>query len=261
MGLERVLRAVDGLEWPEGEMPSFAVVVVDNLPDGRARDVVERLRGFFRWPLHFVEEPERGISQARNRAVAEALALGAEFVAFVDDDDVPKPDWLWWLWKRQRETGADLVFGMWQEILPPDADWLMRVWAAERRRSSGKTSSRATFGRAATRNVLIRSDLIQRLRRIRGEAFHRQYSQSGGEDTEMFQRCMQDGAMCASCPESVVYVEVTGRFRDRIRREYRYGFTHVRVIQEVDGKQYGLLDVTFDIVVLAASLVLWPTPA
>ncbi|GIW57022.1 MAG: glycosyl transferase family A [Nitrospiraceae bacterium] len=235
-GLERVLRAVDGLEWPEGEMPSFAVVVVDNLPDGRARDVVERLRGFFRWPLHFVEEPERGISQARNRAVAEALALGAEFVAFVDDDDVPKPDWLWWLWKRQRETGADLVFGGWVLVLRPDASPLARAFKERQDRSAIAADKFGLPGRAATRNVLIGRRVLERLNARDGIVFSPKFDACGGEDTEMFYRALASGSRCISCNESIVEVSVPGGFVWILRRQFRYGYAHVHIMKNLGRK-------------------------
>ncbi len=225
-GLERVLGAVDGLVWPEGEMPSFAVVVVDNLPDGRARDVVERLRPAFRWPLHFVEEPERGISQARNRAVAEALSLGAESVAFIDDDDVPRPDWLWWLWQRQRETGADLVFGGWK---PPDPDgvpWYLR--RLKYFREQARTGPSETGG---TGNVLLSAAPLRALGR-EGEVFRTAFGSLGGEDTDLFRRIEARGGRTAWCPESVVRacwdaerLSLTGMLRLAYRRGYGKALT------------------------------------
>ncbi len=44
------------------------------------------------WPVEYVAEPERGIARARNRAVAACADV--DFVAFIDDDEVPEPDWL-----------------------------------------------------------------------------------------------------------------------------------------------------------------------
>ncbi len=49
------------------------LVVVDNRPDGRARAVCDSWRDRLPVALRFVEEPEPGISFARNRALAAAL--------------------------------------------------------------------------------------------------------------------------------------------------------------------------------------------
>ncbi|GIW57023.1 MAG: hypothetical protein KatS3mg082_3427 [Nitrospiraceae bacterium] len=225
-GLERVLRAVDGLEWPEGEMPSFAVVVVDNLPDGRARDVVERLRPSFRWPLHFVEEPEPGWTVARNRAVAEALALGAEFVAFVDDDDLPRPDWLWWLWERQRETGADIVFGGREGIFEadrrPDGTRIQTVEL----RSVGALGFPEEAGDG---NVMYKAHVFDVLYQVDGSWYTEEFRKSGGADTHLFARAVRSGLRWAAEPRARVVVAVPDSLRGEFRRMYRYGFSRTRL--------------------------------
>src|SRR5690348_7228962 len=89
------------------EIPSFCEVfiqVVDNAPDGRACAIVERHKASLPVPIYFSGEPERGISFSRNRVIAEALARGADLIAFVDDDDTPRPDWLATLTAIQSKT-------------------------------------------------------------------------------------------------------------------------------------------------------------
>ena len=83
-------------------------VVVDNRPDGRAEEICNESRAHLPCRLYFAEERKRGISFARNRAISTALAYGADLIAFIDDDDRPRPDWLAHLVDRQRATGADL---------------------------------------------------------------------------------------------------------------------------------------------------------
>src|SRR5690606_5741127 len=106
--LEAVDRALRAAPPRDAEL---ALVVVDNRPDGRAAAVCDALGANLPCPLRFAEERERGVSFARNRAVSVALAAGAELICFLDDDDIPDPDWLARLVARQRETGAELVFG------------------------------------------------------------------------------------------------------------------------------------------------------
>ena len=54
---------------------------------------------------------EPGIVSARNRAMRLALATRPEFLAFIDDDEVPEADWLANLLQRIEETGADFANG------------------------------------------------------------------------------------------------------------------------------------------------------
>ncbi len=98
------------------------VVVVDNRPNPGTRDLCEAARAGLPIGLHYAEEPQPGLTYARNRAVAVAVERGADFVAFIDDDDQPQPDWLLRLLEQQAATGADLVFGSW--VLDPHMpDW------------------------------------------------------------------------------------------------------------------------------------------
>lgn len=210
-------------------MPPFSVLVVDNLPDGRARAVVERHRAEFRWPLHFVEEPERGIAQARNRAVTEAMALGAEWIAFIDDDDLPRPDWLWWLVRRQQETGASVVFGGFRfEIdgeLPPRVARLRTVrrllnWQPEeiRVRADGVPSP------VGTGNVLLNISSLEYLRLADGHVFDPEMP--GGSGLDVFIRLIKRGESYALCRESIVdlhWMVDRWTIRGLMKRYFRIG--------------------------------------
>src|SRR6185312_6646060 len=74
-------------------------------------DLCEKLAASYRWPLHAVIEEQRGIAQARNRLVAEALKSNAQFLAMIDDDEWPEPGWIREFLKAQRITGADVLQG------------------------------------------------------------------------------------------------------------------------------------------------------
>jgi O-antigen biosynthesis protein len=71
---------------------SFEVIVVDNHPQS---GVTSRLKRQFeaadRPELRWLEEPERGLSRARNRGI---LAARGAVIVTTDDDVVAPPDWL-----------------------------------------------------------------------------------------------------------------------------------------------------------------------
>jgi glycosyltransferase involved in cell wall biosynthesis len=80
------------------------VVVVDGSTDGTAA----ALRGLsFPFPLHIVEQPNRGQASARNRGASEA---SGEIILFLDDDMIAQPDLLE-QHARSQEEGADAVTG------------------------------------------------------------------------------------------------------------------------------------------------------
>ncbi len=182
---------------------SVGLVVVDNCPDGQARAVCERAAPGLPLPLRFAEEPREGLSLARNRAVAEALAWGARLVAFLDDDDAPRPDWLLHLVAAQERTGAELVFGTWalspELRLPPHLARL-RYFQPVRLES---VNAFGLPGWAGTYNVLLGRPLLEALA-ARGPVFRPEFVAAGGEDTDLFVRARRAGFRFATAPASVV---------------------------------------------------------
>ena len=109
-GLERLLLALEKLE----TSAHVSVLVADNDAEGReglALCETLRTRGY-RWPLTCIVAEERGIAQARNALVEHVLAEGrADFVAMLDDDEWPDPQWLEAFLRVQQQTGADALHG------------------------------------------------------------------------------------------------------------------------------------------------------
>jgi succinoglycan biosynthesis protein ExoM len=201
--LARVLAVMEHIELHQLPPADVLLVVVDNRADGRARAICREHEPRLPIELRFVEEPRPGISFARNRATVEALAWGADFVAFLDDDDVPRPDWLWQLLRRQRETGADLVFGFW--CLPTDLrlpGWLRHT----RYFRPPEPEDRNRFGLpgwAGTYNVLVTRAVLDALAQDSGP-FRPEFAHCGGEDSDLFIRAKAAGFRHACAHESVV---------------------------------------------------------
>lgn len=85
--LERALESFTQLHIPEGA--TWEVLVVDNASTDATPDSIARFRD--RLPLRSALEPTLGLSHARNRAVAEARG---EYLIWIDDDAVPRAEWL-----------------------------------------------------------------------------------------------------------------------------------------------------------------------
>src|SRR3546814_11946320 len=69
-GLGRLLDGLAALEQSGALEP--IVVIVDNSADSQARVPVAAAAERFPWPLHYVAEPRRGITFARNAALGYA---------------------------------------------------------------------------------------------------------------------------------------------------------------------------------------------
>ena len=69
----------------------ISIVVVDNDREESARETVAAAARTLLIPLSYDVETDQNLSLARNRSVRNATG---EYVAFIDDDEVPAPRWL-----------------------------------------------------------------------------------------------------------------------------------------------------------------------
>ena len=108
--LERLLTALERLETDA----RVSVVVADNDAENHeGYDLCQALQAHgFRWPLEAVIVEQRGIAQVRNALVGRALTdPQAQFMAMLDDDEWPSPQWLECFLRVQEQTGADALQG------------------------------------------------------------------------------------------------------------------------------------------------------
>lgn len=217
-GLTQSLRGVAALEVTGLEVH---VVVVDNDPAGSARATVDGLRDEVPHPIRYVIEERRGIPFGRNRAVREARGLGADLLAFVDDDEVPTPRWLAELVACRDAHGADAVMGpVLPEFEAPPPAWVVQGRFFERDRRP--TGTPMTFG--TTSNVLVGMDVFG----DEETPFAEWLGLTGGDDTHFFHRALLAGRRIVWCDEAPVVETVPPSRVDArwlVRRRYRVGNT------------------------------------
>src|SRR6266540_6484865 len=117
--LTALLQALCHLDLEGLDPGRLRVVVLDNDAAASAEPVVRRFRASLPGELRYRVEPRRGYPFARNAALQEAGPV--DFVAFIDDDEVPEPRWLAELARVQRSSGAAIVTGPVLPMLPPTA--------------------------------------------------------------------------------------------------------------------------------------------
>ncbi len=198
-GLARLLRALSALDAASGHAGIVPdVVVVDNDAGRSAAPVCDALRAAMPWPLHYVHEPRPGIAFARNAAVRDALARGAEAVAFVDDDEVPEPAWLSHLITVQRQYGADIVFGpVVRRFDGHVPEWVTRGRFFERPRYA----TGARVAAAGAGNVLVCAGVFRGMPRL----FDERIGLGSGEDEEFFTRAGRTGYTLVWSDEAIVH--------------------------------------------------------
>lgn len=87
---------------------TLELVVVDNDQIPSAQATTQALAAEAPFPVVYVHEPEPGVANARNAAMAAAQG---EFIAFLDDDEEAPAGWLAALLAAQAKYDADVVFG------------------------------------------------------------------------------------------------------------------------------------------------------
>ena len=169
------------------------VIVADNDDTPSAKDRVQAAAVEHGLTLAYLHAPARNISVARNACLAVARA---DWLAFIDDDEVAAPDWLAELLACATAEGADAVFGPAVAIYPPDAP----RWISGNDFLSNHPVRRD--GRVETGHSC--NALIRRAALPPGLTFRPDLGQTGGEDTEFFFRLGRSGAALAICPTALV---------------------------------------------------------
>lgn len=193
------------------------VIVSDNDHEPSARGYVEDVAPRLPVPVVYLHSPASNISIARNACLEAATA---DFIAFIDDDELSSRDWLQKL--LAAASDADVVLGPVRAVYGPAAPkWLARGDF----HSTAPVYVRGRIETGYTCNALIRrSPLVEGLR------FDPALGRTGGEDTTFFYRLHDLGAVIAEAPDAIVYEPVPPErermswlFRRRLRAGHTYG--------------------------------------
>lgn len=187
---------------------TISIVVTDNDRMQSACAVVSRAAETMSIPMLYVVEPDQNIAKARNKAV---LSSSGDFIAFIDDDELPPPDWLLTSLRACLSHEADGVLGPVRPLFehrPPT--WLLKGRFCER--IEHPTGHVLAWRETRTGNVLFRRALIETM----AEPFSPIYG-NGGEDQDFFKRLIEGGASFVWCNEAAVLEIVPP---DRCRRRY-----------------------------------------
>jgi succinoglycan biosynthesis protein ExoM len=231
--LERLLISLRRIRIEGLNSSEIAVMIVDNYPDGQARKVYECVSTQFPIEMVFVEETRRGRPFARNRAIEESLRRNASFIAFIDDDDLPEPDWILRLLEKQRETQADIVCGAMRHNIKGDwPEWVKNspIFSVSKKKFETKYSIPRGIG---TFNVLIDCRLLANLKSA-GPVFNPEFASCGGEDTDFFIRARRKGATFALAENSIIirsFEDDRLKLNGMLRHAFNLGFYNMKLMK------------------------------
>lgn len=184
---------------------TFSIAVADNDPEGSARPIVDSVAAASSVPMDYLVEPRRSISHARNRSLEPARG---EYVAFIDDDEFPPPDWLATMLRALRQQAVSGVFGPVRPAYDPAApDWVKKAGFYER--PEHPTGYRMPWQECRTGNVLIERRILNGLDPV----FRAEFG-GGASDMDLFRRLMEAGHVFSWCQEGALHEVVPlGRCR------------------------------------------------
>ena len=174
------------------------VVVADNTATGEMRRMILKAATDHSLDLLYVSAPADNISIARNACLEAARA---DWVAFLDDDEVPSPAWLKAMLDEAGRGRWDVVVGPVKAVYGNETpSWIRQgdfnsttpVWVR------GKIST------AYTGNVLFRREFADRL----GLRFRPELGKCGGEDEDFFSRFSDAGGRIGFARDAVVFEPV-----------------------------------------------------
>jgi GT2 family glycosyltransferase len=225
--LRHLLVAISQLQFRKVNRPDVEVIVVDN-DASRSAEPICRLADY-PWTIHYVCEPRRGIARVRNRAIAEAQR--ATFLAFIDDDEAPAPQWLDELLWAQSHYHADVVSGAVLPAFSPEVSrWIKSGGFFDR----PVHPTGGVVDLCSTNNVLIRRGTLRSVPR-----FEEKFDLTGGEDTHYFLRVRRLGFRMVASQEAVVYESISeGRANITwiLRRAYQSGNSWALCERDLDSR-------------------------
>ena len=253
-GLSRALAGIAKQKLACREV-SLRVIVIDNDEAGSAAATCERLRAEYPWPIEYVIEEKLGIAFARNRALE--LGKTDDFIAFLDDDEVPSETWISELLSVQQRYSADVVFGPALPFFPePVPQWVREGHCFSKPRE--KTGAVCPTG--STQNVLFSTWIL----RDTGFRFDEKLALCGSEDYDFFLRVSRAGWRLVWANEAVVtewYPRTRANLSWFLKRHFRYGSTEIslRAVNSFPAKALEAVAALARIVVgLTCSLVFFP---
>jgi len=178
---------------------TYSVVVVDNDDRQSARAVVADFVAGSPLQVVYCFESRQNIALARNRSLADA---SGDYIAFIDDDEFPVPEWLQRMLKTCEEYQAAGVLG---PVRPhfdePPPRWIISGRFCER--PEHPTGRVMDWEESRTGNVLFQKRILEEV----PQAFNPEFG-NGGEDKDFFMRMTQRGHVFRWCNEGIAYETV-----------------------------------------------------
>jgi len=184
----------------------WEVLVVDNNSTDHTHEVVEEYSRRYPGRFRYVSELQQGLSYARNSGIRNSRS---KVLAFVDDDAIAEPDWLWnltsALWEGECAGAGGQIVPFWTKPIP---GWLStddpRTFGAFGRFEPGTGAgplTRPPYGS----NMAFRREVFQKYGVFRADLGRSGSNLLGREDVEFGNRLLAAGERLRYEPCAVIH--------------------------------------------------------
>ena len=193
-------------------------LIIDNGSSDATPEVLAGHRWPAGWRVRVVREDRLGLSNARNRAVAEA---GGEYVIFMDDDETADPDWLC-AFERLIDARTPDAFGGRIRVLFEDErpSWLTDellgfIGEVNRAESITRLVSADTFFFGG--NFGFRRAVVEHVGGFDTQFGRKGSVNIGGEEVDFYNRLLSAGLQVWWTPDAVIHHRVQAA---KLKRSY-----------------------------------------
>lgn len=177
---------------------TYSIVVTDNDHLRSAEAVVKGFATTSAIPVRYCVEPQQNIAQTRNKAIEKA---SGDFIAFIDDDELPTKRWLLTLFETCNKFNADGVLGPVKPYFEEETPkWVVKGKFYER--PTYATGFVIDWRKGRTGNVLLKRLIFEGLEQPFSPKFR------WAEDQDFFRRMIANGYTFIWCDEAVAFEAV-----------------------------------------------------
>lgn len=191
--LEQALRSIEKIEIPESTI--ITLLVCDNTPAADSQKQIEDLIEGMPMQCYYLQEPRKGFSFVRNKILDGAIQKDADFLTFIDDDEVVTKNWLAHMLNCINLNHAHVVRGSIEFLLPEHANEFAKIYFRKISAPSGTLSTTAFTGNSMIDLSFVRKNNLK---------FDQRFNLSGGEDVFFFETMYRLGAKIVWCQEALV---------------------------------------------------------
>lgn len=194
--LFNTLKSLESLVVPDNA--SLRVIIADNDTRDHIRRRIDAFSEGFPYAIEYIHAPSKNISIARNACLEFSEA---DYLCFLDDDELARPDWVEELLRVQSTSGAGVVLGPVAANYPPEAP----AWMVANDFHSTRPHDDGNIATGHCGNVLL--DLCDP--RIKGRRFDLSYGRTGGEDVDFFFQLHREGVRIVLAESACIDEPVT----------------------------------------------------